>query len=105
MKSSGDTPSRGGHGMLFRYMNVWALSFGCILGWGCFVMAGSTFLPVAGPLGTAVAMVLSAAVMLVIAANYHFMIDRHPGDGGSFDYAKQLLRWIKCARRSPATTA
>ena len=29
-----------------------ALSFGCAVGWGAFVMPGTAFLPVAGPLGT-----------------------------------------------------
>lgn len=42
---------------LARYllpMDVWALSLGCIIGWDAFVMPGTTFLPVAGPLGTIV---------------------------------------------------
>ena len=36
-------------------LNVWALSFGCAVGWGAFVMPGTTFLPIAGPLGTVLA--------------------------------------------------
>ena len=32
---------------------VWGLSFGYAVGWGAFVMPGTTFLPAAGPLGTA----------------------------------------------------
>ncbi|MFQ6805194.1 MAG: hypothetical protein ACLRT5_10495 [Lachnospiraceae bacterium] len=35
-------------------VNVLALAFGCIIGWGAFVMPGNTFLPKAGPLGTAI---------------------------------------------------
>lgn len=26
---------------------VWALAFGCAVGWGAFVMPGTTFLPIA----------------------------------------------------------
>jgi len=28
-------------------LDVWAMAFGCMVGWGAFVMPGSTFLPVA----------------------------------------------------------
>lgn len=34
-----------------RYLkpiDVWAIAFGCIVGWGAFVMPGTTFLPMAG---------------------------------------------------------
>ena len=49
-----------------RYLStvdVWALSLGCIIGWGAFVMPGTTFLPTAGPAGTLIAIVLGAAVI------------------------------------------
>jgi hypothetical protein len=32
-------------------LGVWALAFGCAVGWGAFVMPGTTFLPIAGPWG------------------------------------------------------
>lgn len=44
------------NGGLTRYLSpleVWALSIGCAVGWGAFVMPGTTFLPLAGPVGTA----------------------------------------------------
>ena len=44
-----------GGGGLKPYLTTWgaiALSFGCAVGWGAFVMPGTAFLPVAGPLGT-----------------------------------------------------
>ncbi|MBR6916725.1 MAG: APC family permease, partial [Clostridia bacterium] len=63
-------------------LGAWALAFGCSVGWGAFVMPGGTFLPIAGPLGTALGMALGAAIMLVIAANYHFLMNRYPADGG-----------------------
>lgn len=74
-----------------RYLSgvdVWALSLGCIIGWGCFVMPGTTFLPVAGPAGTVIAMAFSAAIMLVIGANYAYLMRKHPGIGGVYAYTK-----------------
>lgn len=74
-----------------RYLStvdVWALSLGCIIGWGAFVMPGTTFLPVAGPAGTVIAMLLSAIIMLVIGANYAYLMEKQPGIGGVYTYTK-----------------
>ena len=46
-------------------INIWALSFGCAVGWGAFVMPGTTFLPMAGPLGTALGMTVGALLILM----------------------------------------
>ena len=72
-------------------LNVWALAFGCSLGWGAFVMPKTTFLPIAGPFGTTIAIFISAAIMLVIAANYHYMINKFPDSGGAFTYVKKIF--------------
>ena len=69
-------------------MDVWALSLGCIIGWGAFVMPGTTFLPVAGPAGTVIAVTISAVIMLVIAANYAYLMKMQPGIGGVYAYTK-----------------
>lgn len=69
--------------------NVLALAFGCIIGWGAFVMPGNTFLPKAGPMGTALGMTLAILVMLVIVFNYHYMINKFPIAGGGFTYAQK----------------
>ncbi|MBR5088711.1 MAG: APC family permease, partial [Ruminiclostridium sp.] len=71
--------------------SAWAISFGCIIGWGAFVMPGTTFLPLAGPLGTAIGMFVGAVAMLVIGFNYHFMMKRYPDAGGSFTFAKEVF--------------
>jgi amino acid transporter len=47
---------------------AWALAFGCSVGWGSFVMPGTTFLPIAGPIGTAIGLFLGGLVMLLLAA-------------------------------------
>ncbi len=68
--------------------NVWALAFGCIIGWGAFVMPGNTFLANAGVLGTIIAMTIASAVMIIIAFNYNYMINKFPVAGGEFTYSK-----------------
>ena len=76
---------------LKRYLSplgVWSLAFGCAVGWGAFIMPGTTFLPIAGPLGTAIGMAVGAVIMLVIGINYHYMMNRHPDAGGTYSYAK-----------------
>lgn len=72
-------------------LNVWALSFGCAVGWGAFVMPGSTFLPIGGPLGMAVGMGIGACIMLIIGCNYHYMMNRCPDAGGTYTYAKRVF--------------
>lgn len=67
-------------------LNVWALALGSIIGWGAFVMPGNTFLPNAGPWGTAIAMGLAALIMICIAFNYDYMINRFPVAGGEFTF-------------------
>ena len=72
-------------------INVWALAFGCIIGWGAFVMPGNTFLCKAGPAGTAIAMGIAALIMIVIALNYNFMVVRFPVAGGEFNYVQKTF--------------
>ena len=64
---------------LDRYLSpldVWSMAFGCMVGWGVLVMPGTTFLPVAGPAGTVIAMVIGIAVMLVVCANMSWLMKR-----------------------------
>lgn len=72
-------------------LNVWALAFGCIIGWGSFINPGKKFLPNSGVAGTAIAMVLGALVMVIIAFTYAYMIPKYPKAGGEFTFAKMCL--------------
>ncbi len=72
-------------------LNVWSLALGCIIGWGAFVMPGNTFLGKAGPLGTAIAMAIAAGIMIIIAFNYNFMINKYPVAGGEFTYTQKAF--------------
>ena len=72
-------------------LNVWALSFGCAVGWGAFVMPGTTFLPLAGPLGTAIGLFIGAIAMLIIGMNYCYLMKKFPDAGGAFTYTKNFF--------------
>ena len=72
-------------------LNVWALSFGGIIGWGAFVMPGTVFLPNAGPLGIILAMLLGGMIMLIIGANFCYMAEKFRDNGGSFIYTRNVL--------------
>ena len=72
-------------------LGAWALAFGCSVGWGSFVMPGTVFLPVAGPLGTALGIGIGALVMLVLAKNFHYLMNTYPGGGGTYTYTKKCF--------------
>ena len=69
-------------------MHVWAIAFGCVIGWGSFINPGKKFLPNSGVAGTAIAMVLGALVMVVIAMSYAYMVPKYPKAGGEFAFTK-----------------
>ena len=75
-----------GLGAYLSPLAVIALSFGYAVGWGSFVMPGTTFLPGAGPLGTVIGILIGAVAMSVFALNYHRMVTRTPGPGGAFAF-------------------
>lgn len=70
-------------------MHVWAIAFGCIIGWGSFINPGKKFLPNSGVAGTAIAMVLGAFVMIIIAFAYAYMVPKYPKAGGEFTFTKE----------------
>ncbi len=72
-------------------INVWSLALGSIIGWGAFVMPGNTFLPNGGTLGTALAMGIAALIMICIAFNYDYMINRFPVAGGEFTFTSAVF--------------
>ena len=92
---------------LDRYLSpvdVWAMAFGCMVGWGAFVMPGTTFLPVAGPAGTLIAMSVGVIVMLIIGFSTFWLMKRSPRTGGIYSYTKEafgrdhafLCAWFLC---------
>lgn len=71
--------------------HVWALAFGCIIGWGSFINPGKKFLPNSGVEGTAIAMILGAIVMIIIACTYAYMVPKYPKAGGEFTFTKNCF--------------
>ena len=72
-------------------LTLWGLAFGCCIGWGSFIMPGTTFLPHAGTAGTSIAILLGALVMILIAYNYHFVMQRNLETGGVFTFTKKIF--------------
>lgn len=69
-------------------LHVWAIAFGCIIGWGSFINPGKKFLFNSGVAGTAIAMALGAIVMIIIAFCYAYMVPKYPKAGGEFTFTK-----------------
>lgn len=72
-------------------MHVWAIAFGCVIGWGSFINPGKKFLPNSGVAGTAIAMILGALVMIIIAFSYAYMVPKYPKAGGEFTFTKMCF--------------
>lgn len=72
-------------------MHVWAIAFGCVIGWGSFINPGKKFLPNSGVAGTAIAMLLGALVMIIIAFSYAYMVPKYPKAGGEFTFTKMCF--------------
>lgn len=72
-------------------INVLSLALGSIIGWGAFIMPGTTFLPASGPLGTAIGMAVAAVIMCVLGVNYGYMINKYPIVGGGYIFAKKTM--------------
>ena len=69
-------------------LNVWALALGSIIGWGAFVMPGTTFLPKAGVLGTLIGIIIAIFIMSTIAINCGYMVQKYPVAGGGYAFTK-----------------
>lgn len=76
-------------------MHVWAIAFGCIIGWGSFINPGKKFLPNSGVAGITIAMILGALVMVIIAFSYAYMIPKYPKAGGDFSCGENQMKLIK----------
>ena len=92
---------------LDRYLSpldVWAMAFGCIVGWGAFVMPGTTFLPAAGPAGSTIALAIGTVITLVIGVSFSYLMTHNTRTGGIYTYTKDafgrdhafLCTWFLC---------
>ena len=74
-----------------RIVDVFSLALGAIIGWGCFVLPGTSFLPKAGPLGTFLGLSLGGVMVCIIGVCYGYLIEKYPESGGEFIYAYKNL--------------
>lgn len=65
---------------------VWAIALGSAIGWGAFVQP-INWMESAGPLGVIIGFAIGAALMMLIAVSYGFLIRSFPVSGGEFAYA------------------
>lgn len=70
---------------------AWALSLGTAIGWGSLVVTSTAYLSQAGPAGSIIGLLAGTAVMLLIARNYHYLINAFPDAGGAYAYAKETM--------------
>ncbi|MCR5756572.1 MAG: amino acid permease [Selenomonas sp.] len=84
-------PQKDAKGHLFYPLNIWALSFGCAVGWGAFMLPGNLFLPHAGPVGSILAIALASLSMLIIGANFCKLAQRYRDNGGFFAYVREVM--------------
>lgn len=72
-------------------LSSWAYAFGCVIGWGSFVMPGTTFLPKAGAIGTIIGILLAAMMVLVVGINYTYLLRQQKEVGGSYTIIREIL--------------
>ena len=70
---------------------AWAFSIGTSIGWGSLVVTSSTYLAQAGPWGSAIGTVAGGLIMLIISANYAYLMNMRPNAGGAYSYASEAL--------------
>lgn len=68
-------------------IQVWALALGSIVGWGCFVLPGDSFLPNSGPMAALIGFAAGAFLLMFVAQAYAHMINYCPVAGGEYAYA------------------
>src|SRR5215469_15733527 len=71
-------------------IQIFALSFGCIIGSGWVVVLGE-WLRACGPAGVALGMLAGGGVMLANSGAYAELIARFPVAGGEFTFVRQVF--------------
>lgn len=72
-------------------LGVWSYGVGTAIGWGSFVVTSNQLLLEAGPLGSIIGMLIGTIIMVAVAFNYAFLMQRYPNSGGSYTYASHVL--------------
>ena len=68
------------------------LSIGTAIGWGSFVVTGTSFVSRAGPLGSTIGLLIGFVIMCVVAYCYHYMMNKYPDtNGGIYSFLKHTF--------------
>ena len=70
---------------------AFALSIGTAIGWGSFVIIGTSYVSKAGPLGSIIALLIGMLIMIVVGYNYHYMMNKYQDNGGIYSFAKHTI--------------
>ena len=70
---------------------VFALAVGSAIGWGSLIVTSKSYLSQAGPLGSFIGLMIGFVMMLMVASHYQFLAKRHPGEGGLYNYIKNIF--------------
>lgn len=70
-----------------KKVDIFCLALGSIIGFGAFVLPGTSFLPKAGVSGTAIGLIIGGLLVCIIGINYGFLIKQDSDAGGEFSYA------------------
>ena len=89
IRSTEDVRSQ--HTPYLKPVHAWAYSLGTTIGWGSLVITCSSYLSQAGTAGSILGLAIGAAAMLLIAANYHYMMNCFPEAGGAYTYAREVF--------------
>ena len=73
-------------------LGAFGLSIGTAIGWGSFVVTGSSYLSKAGPVGSIIGLIIGMLIMIIVAYNYHYMMNKyHDDNGGIYSFAKHTF--------------
>ena len=68
-----------------------ALSVGTSIGWGSMVVTCNTYLAKAGPLGSALGLIIGCVIMLLVSRCYEYLCGCFPEAGGAYAYAREAF--------------
>ncbi len=72
-------------------ISAWAYALGCAVGWGSFMNPTNIFLPVAGPLGSAIGIAIASVMVLFIGMGISYMAKSFPESSGVHVYIGKVL--------------
>lgn len=72
-------------------IGAFSLALGTSIGWGSLVVTCNEYLAVAGPWGSVIGILIGSLIMLVIAWNYHYMVNCFPEAGGVYAYTREAF--------------